>query len=121
MNETFVRMLANAGVLLVLARAPSIAQAATFMVDTTTDDAGASACDDATPNDCSLRGAILAANGRPSSETSTINVPAGTYVLSQMSSCTFSIRLDPTTFFTDSQLPLCLSRRTIIQGAGAAT
>ncbi len=28
-------------------------------VDTTTDDATLTACDDATPNDCSLRGAIL--------------------------------------------------------------
>jgi CSLREA domain-containing protein len=49
-------------------------QAATFNVDHTGDDT-AQACDDATPNDCSLRGAILAANGL--AEASTINVPAG--------------------------------------------
>ena len=36
--------------------------AATFTVDRTDDNAGATACDDTTPNDCSLRGAIIKAN-----------------------------------------------------------
>lgn len=46
-------------------------------VDRTDDAAGASACS-AAPNDCSLRGAVAAANVTPGT---TINVPAGTYQL----------------------------------------
>jgi hypothetical protein len=94
------------------------AQAATFNVDSTTDDAAATACDDATANDCSLRGAILAANAL--SEASTINVPAGTYVLSESSTCTFRVRTSSPGIFTSSQIPLCLSNDITIQGAGAA-
>lgn len=67
--------------------------AAIFTVDRTDDTAAATACDDAAHNDCSLRGAILAANARPTSEASTVGVPAGTYVLSQFSSCTYSRQL----------------------------
>ncbi len=63
------------------------ARAAIFNVDTTADDPALTACDDATPNDCSLRGAIIKANGL--SEAVTINVPAGTYVLSQATPCFF--------------------------------
>ncbi len=65
--------------------APSVADAAVLTVDRTDDAAAATGCDDATPNDCSLRGAILKANSL--SEPVTINVPAGTYVLSQTSNC----------------------------------
>ena len=93
-------------------------QAATFNVDRTTDDASAKTCDDATANDCSLRGAILAANAL--SEASIINVPAGTFVLSQSSGCTFRIRTSTPGIFTSSQIPLCLSADITIQGAGAA-
>jgi hypothetical protein len=50
------------------------AGAATFIVDRTDDTATATACA-AAANDCSLRGAIVAANAL--SEPSTINVPAG--------------------------------------------
>jgi hypothetical protein len=60
--------------------------AATLDVDTTADDPAATACDGAAPDDCSLRGALVAANAL--AEASTINVPAGTYVLGQPSSCT---------------------------------
>ena len=63
------------------------AKAAVFNVDTTVDDAALAGCDDATPNDCSLRGAIIKANGL--SEPVTINVPAGTYILSQSTPCFF--------------------------------
>jgi len=56
-----------------------ISQAATFTVDRTDDNASAAACDDATPNDCSLRGAIITANARAGADT--INLPAGTYAL----------------------------------------
>jgi hypothetical protein len=41
---------------------PSV-HAATFSVDHTGDDT-VQMCDDATPNDCSLRGAILTSNGQ---------------------------------------------------------
>jgi hypothetical protein len=100
---------------------PSSVAAGTFAVDTTVDDAALTACDDALPDDCSLRGAILAANERPLSEASTVNVPAGTYVLSQESPCTFSVQPNPTTFFTLSHVPLCLSKQVTIQGVGADT
>ena len=63
------------------------AQAAVFNVDTTADDPALVQCDDATPNDCSLRGAIIKANGL--AEPVRINVPAGTYVLSQATPCFF--------------------------------
>src|SRR6185503_9342925 len=53
----------------------------TFDVDRTDDTAGASACTVA-PNDCSLRGAIIAANADPNADPVTINLqPATTYNL----------------------------------------
>jgi hypothetical protein len=64
-------------IILPLPLTASRAQAATFTVDTTTEDAALTACNDFTPNDCSLRGAILVANAL--SEASIIHVPAGTY------------------------------------------
>lgn len=57
--------------------APMTAPAATLNVDTTADIAALSACTSA-PADCSLRGAVIAAN---SISGSTIVVPAGTYPL----------------------------------------
>jgi hypothetical protein len=96
------------------------ANAATFNVDTTTDDAALTACDDATPNDCSLRGAILAANARPVTEASTIRVPAGTYILSQGNNCLFQ-----TTQFglnlIQNTTSLCFAGNITLVGAGAAT
>src|SRR5688572_30041702 len=56
---------------------PSLANAAVFNVDTTNDDANALACT-AAPNDCSLRGAIIASNADLTTPR-TINLPAGTY------------------------------------------
>jgi hypothetical protein len=53
--------------------------AATFVVDRTDDVVSATACTDATPEDCSLRGAIRAANATLGRDT--IVVPAGTYAL----------------------------------------
>ena len=53
-------------------------EAATLTVDRT-DDVMASACSDAVPNDCSLRGAIAKANELPGFDE--IVVPAGTYTL----------------------------------------
>jgi len=56
----------------------SPASALTFDVDRTDDDATQTACTDA-PNDCTLRGAIIAANNTSGADT--INLPAGTYTL----------------------------------------
>lgn len=55
------------------------AWAANFTVDTTVDAAALVACTDAAADDCSLRGAIIAANAASGADT--ITVPAGTYVL----------------------------------------
>jgi hypothetical protein len=52
--------------------------ATTFDVDRTDDTAAASACTVA-PNDCSLRGAIIAANADPNADPVTINLAAATF------------------------------------------
>jgi hypothetical protein len=52
-----------------------------FVVDTLIDDATATACVDVNPNDCSLRGAITAANAIPLPEQVTLSVPIGDYLL----------------------------------------
>src|SRR5262249_23629035 len=57
------------------------ASSTTFNVDRTDDTSAATACT-AAPNDCSLRGAILAANADPSPSPAIINLqPATTYNL----------------------------------------
>ena len=89
--------------------------AALLNVDTTTDDAALTVCDDATTNDCSLRGAIIKANGL--SEASTINVPAGTYVLTQGTDCTFKGAQIGTNVFNTTAL--CLAGNITLIGAGA--
>ena len=67
---------------------PSIALAVIYDVDTTIDDATLSACDPSTPNDCSLRGAIIAANQDVISGT--ISLPAGLYELTSTQFITIS-------------------------------
>ena len=56
-------------------------------VDTVVDDPSLSRCDDAVAADCSLRGAIARAD--TSSGSTTINLPAGRYVLSTVMPCLF--------------------------------
>lgn len=56
------------------------AYAATFDVDTTTDDPALQACT-AAPNDCSLRGAIIAANANGVPDTINLDPALGTYAL----------------------------------------
>src|SRR5438067_57120 len=90
--------------------------AATLTVDTTVDDPAATACTDAAPNDCSLRGAIIKANGLP--EASTIMMPEGTYVLSQVTSCTF--RTHQFGDFDVNTTALCIGADVTLIGAGAA-
>jgi len=60
------------------------AQAATFVVDRTDDTAAATACT-AAANDCSLRGAVIAANAAAGADT--ITLPAGIYTLSVTGTC----------------------------------
>lgn len=88
--------------------------AAVVNVDTTVDDASLAQCDDARPNDCSLRGAIVKANRL--SEPLTINVPAGTYVLSQASPCAFRGESIGALFNTPG---LCATGTMTLKGAGA--
>ncbi len=72
-----VRRALQLAALLLLARARP-APAATFDVDRTDDVASATACTGAA-DDCSLRGAIIAANGNMGADI--IDLPAGTYTL----------------------------------------
>ncbi len=67
------------GVLFVLVAATP-GRALTYLVDRTDDTASATGCQDGTPNDCSLRGAIITANGHAGADI--ITLPAGTYTLS---------------------------------------
>jgi hypothetical protein len=92
------------------------ALAAVFNVDTIVDDAGLVACDDATSNDCSLRGAITKANGL--SEPVTINVPSGTYVLTQITACFY---LGNNSIASVATLALCPTGTLTIVGAGVNT
>jgi len=89
--------------------APSGARAAgpILTVDRTDDVASASLCTDG-PDDCSLRGATINANADGFAEIETIEVPAGTYVLSATADGQFGGSLD-----------LQYSARVI--GAGSAT
>ncbi len=100
-------------------------QAANFVVDRTDDEPTATACT-AAANDCSLRGAIIAANALAASQTpeaSDIAVPAGTYTLSQSVSCSYRVRncSFASCTSTSSQLPLCINAPVTIHGEGAAT
>ena len=83
-------------------------QAAIFEVDRTDDDPTATACT-AAPNDCSLRGAIIAANVDAIGDT--INIPAGTYTLTQVGSGE-NAALDG---------DLDITKNVLIEGAGAGT
>jgi len=104
------------GTALVLTTMITPVRAAVLNVDTTTDDAALTACDDATPNDCSLRGAIIKANGL--AEASTINVPAGTYVLTQPSNC-FLRTSQFGNFSLGNITSLCFAGNITLIGAGA--
>jgi len=92
--------------------------AAVFTVDTVSDDPAATSCSDTAPNDCSLRGAIIAANGL--SEPSTINIPPGTYVLQERSDCFFGDPFNVGTFLFPTT-SLCVSKSVTLVGAGPDT
>jgi hypothetical protein len=93
------------------------ASAAVLTVDTTADDVSKSACDDSVPGDCSLRGAIVRANGL--SEASTILVPAGTYSLTTSAPCTFQTHQFGT--FSLNTISLCLHGNITLVGASSDT
>lgn len=95
---------------------PGAGSAATFTVDRADDVPAASGCDDATADDCSLRGAIAKSNALGTANV--VVVPAGTYVLNEAVSCTYKRRPENFTA-TSSQIPLCLSSDLTIVGAGA--
>src|SRR4029079_2411594 len=57
----------------------SVAFGRVVTVDTIVDDAALTGCDDDTENDCSLRGALVAAAG--AAEHYDVRVPSGTYKL----------------------------------------
>lgn len=91
------------------------------MVDRTDDEPAATGCDATTPADCSLRGAILAANAlaaSPAPEASDITLPEGTYALTQESSCTYRQSVEGFER-TSTQLPLCINANVTLHGAGA--
>lgn len=101
---------------------PREATAASLVVDRADDAPTATACSTA-PDDCSLRGAILKANALaadPAHEASEITLPAGTYALSQSTSCTYRLRAEAFTR-TGSQVPLCVNAALTIRGAGASS
>ncbi|HEY2389439.1 MAG TPA: hypothetical protein VGK30_20995 [Candidatus Binatia bacterium] len=103
-------------ILLVMAAAAP-AHGATFTVDRTDDDRTQTACDEATPNDCSLRGAVLAANALD--EPSTINVPAGHYVLTDGAGCSFHGSQDPNDNIPVGTVGICVLKNITIAGASA--
>lgn len=77
-TATVLALVAQLLVPLLPAPLAPLAQAATFDVDRFDDTAAATACT-AAPNDCSLRGAIIAANGNGQDDV--INLPEGIYAL----------------------------------------
>jgi CSLREA domain-containing protein/uncharacterized repeat protein (TIGR01451 family) len=91
------------------------ATAATFTVNSTMDNGGSCAPGSA---NCTLRAAIQAANGTPGANT--INVPAGTYLLSQSTMCAIRTNGDPTIRPT-SIVALCITGNVTILGAGAGS
>ena len=91
--------------------------ATTFVVNSTADTIGGScAAGSAT---CTLRAAVQAANAAlPPGVSTTITVPAGTYLLSQSSPCAIRTNGDTQTR-TVSFIALCVTGQTTINGAGA--
>lgn len=105
-----------------LALAPALmsgspARAATLVVDTVVDNAALTACDAATPNDCSLRGAVIRAAGLAG--LNTVEVPAGTYVLTQTTTCQWRGIVSQSGPLALSTPALCLAGNTTLVGAGA--
>ena len=95
--------------------APQHSLAATFVVDRTDDVASAATCSDTTANDCSLRGAIAAANAAAGS---TVVVPAGQYPLTTSGTCAFTSRYGTSFVGTTA---LCIRVAMTVAGAGAST
>jgi len=100
------------------------AMAATFTINSTADtvdaNPGNGTCETAPGNGiCTLRAAIQEANAL--TEASTIDVPAGTYVLTQSTTCAFHVSPAPYNIEYFQTTSLCLSRNITLIGAGADT
>lgn len=89
--------------------------AATFTVDTTADAVAKTGCDDAVADDCSLRGAVVRANGDPAHDV--IVVPAGIYTLSVPSPCFFAAAVGDSVG-GQAVTAICLNSDLDIVGAG---
>jgi len=87
-------------------------------VDTIVDSAALTACDDDVPDDCSLRGALVAA--ATAMERHDIRLPSGTYTLTASTSCQFQSAFGgpPFSFSTTS---LCVRGDVAIIGSGPDT
>ncbi|HET9852683.1 MAG TPA: choice-of-anchor Q domain-containing protein [Candidatus Limnocylindrales bacterium] len=98
--------------LLVPLRVPSVAAvepaSAVLTVDQVLDDPAATACTDAAPADCSLRGALINANADGAAEIETVVVPSGSYELTVPGGDHLSGSLN-------------VSASVVIQGAGSGT
>ena len=106
--------------ILLLLALPCCVEARTVVVDTTADDPALTACDDAVSNDCSLRGAIAAANA--AAEHYDIQLPSGTYATSVVSFCPF-VPIVPGIGgdVSFSATTLCITKDVAIIGSGADT
>src|SRR5215470_960034 len=108
-----------AGLALLLAASvfPAPVHARTVTVDTTVDSGALSACDDATPNDCSLRGALNAAAA--AAEHYDVILPAGTYATTEVTECFVLSGFPNGGTEREVKTSLCLHGDVSIIGAGA--
>jgi len=104
--------------MLLMAPVVGAAHAEVFQVDRVDDAPEADACDPAVAADCSLRGALVAANAR-APEPSEVTLPAGTYVLGAATSCTYPLPTGGSG--TEIREQLCVTAPVKITGAGAAS
>ena len=88
-----------------------------YVVDTVNDDPARTACDPELPDDCSLRGALIAAATRLL--PSTIAVPAGQYLLSETADCSLTTTQFGTLFLSNTNT-LCVPGNVTLRGAGPA-
>lgn len=112
-----LRSVASAVVVTVTLLSPVPALARVVIVDTTVDDASLKTCDDDTDDDCSLRGALVAAAG--AAEHYDIRVPSGTYTLKASTPCTFISAFGGSDTFSTTSL--CVGKDVAIIGSDADT
>ena len=124
-NQHYWHLLLLSVIALVIGQA-STAQAKTFTVNSTADvvdqSPGDGKCEtgrDASGTaECTLRAAIQEANALAGKDE--IIIPAGTYVLSQPTQCTYRVKGNPN-FLTYPAISLCVTTQVAISGTGAST